>query len=447
MTTETPAIAFGRRLTAARVAAASGTIDYGLELRSLIGVHEPLLDRVPVERTRYTRLGAIVLNTALMAALSMSVGLSGLVDGWWILMLPIGLFWGYLILTIDSWLIASTQGGLKATRMLALVPRLIIAGLLGFVIAEPLVLLVFKPSIDVEVREERTGLVDTYTDRLKVCNPIDGAPVTTGDCAGFTLNVANSPQPLIIELAGVTAAEQELRGKLETLNQDLEYREGLARGECAGAEGPGLTGRAGEGPECSRNREKADQFRTDNRINERTSELSALQQQIIDLNRRINEAQTTYGANLTAAVTAAVGEKEANLRSRGLLDDLEALGRLTDANREVDVATWLLRLLLVTVDCLPVLVKLIGGKSTYDELVAEQLKSAKRSFVQHLSLEEKRDNTDIEIGGLHIDQERRTAKRDIDEADRQAKAQQEAELVLEIDRLAAQLETDAALAH
>lgn len=443
MTTESPFFALGRRFTPSHVVSARDA-DLGQRLRSLIGVHEPLLDRVPVERTRYTRMGAIVLNTAVMAAISMSVALAGLVDGWWILLLPVGIFWGYLILTIDSWLIASTQGALTALRLMALVPRLIIAGLLGFVIAEPLVLLVFKPSIDVEVREERTAQVDVYADRLATCNLLDGSLATRAECAGFKLPVAGDPQPIVLELAAAESTAATLTTELDGLNRELAQLEGLARGECAGTAGPGLTGRAGEGPECWRNRDKADEFRADNRLEDRTRELNALRQQIVVLNQRLATAKAAYAGNLAAAIAAAVAEKEANLGSRGLLDDLDALGRLTADNRDIDIASWLLRLLLVTVDCLPVLVKLIGGRSTYDELVAEQLKSAKRSFTQHLSLQEKRAGAAAEIDGLEIDRDRRLAEQEIDEADRAAKARREAELVLEIDRLATQLETDAA---
>jgi len=51
----------------------------GRLLRQVAGVNETILDWVPEERPRYTRLGAIVINTGLMAALSMTV-LLGKVD-------------------------------------------------------------------------------------------------------------------------------------------------------------------------------------------------------------------------------------------------------------------------------------------------------------------------------------------------------------------------------
>lgn len=222
--------------------------NFSRRLRSIIGVRESLLNWVPEERMRYTRLGAIVLNTAVMAGFSLTIGLSGLVGAWWFwVLLPIGFFWGYLILTIDSWLISSTHGAVNAAKLKLLAPRLVISLLLGVIIAEPLVLWIFKPSIDAQIGEQHKTQVDDYEGRLKQCNPTDGSTVAA-DCGAFTLNVEGNPQPIAVEHASATSRLTQLSAAFETLNTKYGELEALARGECAGTAGTGLTGRAGRGP-------------------------------------------------------------------------------------------------------------------------------------------------------------------------------------------------------
>ena len=80
--------------------------------RRLIGVQESILDTVPEERPRYTRLGVILINTALMAALSLFVAMQRVIDVHWLAAVPIALFWGMLVLVIDSWMVASTHGNI-----------------------------------------------------------------------------------------------------------------------------------------------------------------------------------------------------------------------------------------------------------------------------------------------------------------------------------------------
>ena len=90
--------------------AASPSHGPGKWLRSLIGVDERLLDRVWEERARYTCLGAIVLGTATMAALSMLDALDQMFGPIWPVLVLVALFWGAFICGLDRWLIASTHG-------------------------------------------------------------------------------------------------------------------------------------------------------------------------------------------------------------------------------------------------------------------------------------------------------------------------------------------------
>src|SRR5215469_8465617 len=96
----------------------------GRLLRRVAGVKEDILDWIPEERPRYTRLGAIILNTGLMAAISMMAALGKVVTIFWLALVPICVIWGFVIVSFDGWLIASTHGVLNAAKYRIFIPRL-----------------------------------------------------------------------------------------------------------------------------------------------------------------------------------------------------------------------------------------------------------------------------------------------------------------------------------
>ena len=115
-------------------------------LRMLIGVDESLLARVWEERPRYTGLGAIVLGTAVMAAVSMFDALNQALGPVWPVPILVALFWGTFICWIDRWLIASTHGS-HAARWRIFLPRLALSLLFGVIIATPLILTIFGSEV------------------------------------------------------------------------------------------------------------------------------------------------------------------------------------------------------------------------------------------------------------------------------------------------------------
>ncbi|EMD24316.1 DUF4407 domain-containing protein [Amycolatopsis azurea] len=409
-------------------------------LRKLAGIREDILDWVPEERSRYTRLGAIVLNTGLLAGLSLVVALHSVAGGAWWMLLPFGALWAYLIMTFDGWLISSTHGVQHVSKLRLFLPRIIISLLLGAAIAEPLVLWVFQPSIHNNIDDHRKKVVEDYEGVLRRCNPPTGEPTGTPDCAGYLVNIPNSPAAIQAELGDTTRLSkdtQETLGKLDGKHAELEQ---LARDECAGKSGPGLTGDRGEGGECLRNRQKADQFRTDNQLDKQHADLVALNAKVTALNGQLSTARASSETEISRAITAKVDAKRANLDDRGLLDEIDALDRLSAESTAVSVAGWVLRLLLIAIDCMPVFSKLMGGTTCYDILVSRQLESAKRLHTKHVSLYERRDSVDLDILAQRTEQKLRTKTGDMDNEERMGRAKRKQELTAQIDHLAEQLE-------
>lgn len=409
-------------------------------LRGVVGIKEDILDWAPEERPRYTRLGAIVLNTGLLAGLSLVVALNSVAGGAWWALLPVGMLWGWVIVSFDGWLIASTHGVQHASKARLFLPRIAISVLLGVAIAEPLVLWVFQPSIHNDIAEHRKSEVERYESSLRTCNPATGEIVADPDCAGFRVNVPNGPAAVAAELTDATRLRDQQRQAVAALDARFAALEKLARDECAGLSGPGLTGVPGEGGECLRNRQKADQFRADNRLDKQHADLVALDNRVVELTGELSTARENGGAEISRAIGAKVAEKEANLVDRGLLDEIDALGRLADESTAINVASWVLRLLLIAIDCLPVFSKLMGGTTTYDTLVSRQLVTAGRLHAKHVSLYERRDSVDMDILAQRTDLKLRNKTGDLDNEERAARAKRRNEMTEQIDRLAARLE-------
>jgi hypothetical protein len=411
----------------------------GRRLRALAGIREEILDWVPEERPRYTRLGAIIFNTGLLAGLSLLVALSDLSAVPWIFLLPAGALWAYVIISFDGWLISSTHGMLGAGKTRVFVPRLVISLLMGAVIAEPLLLWIFQPAIHKEVLDGRQNELSAYESQYRTCNP-EGAPaLNTPGCANFQLTIKNSPDAAQQELDKASKNRDAAKSEYDALYAQWDQLEKLARAECSGARGEGLTGVAGDGPECDRNRQVADRFRTDNRLEKRQADLTAANTNIDALTAKLGSARQTAGQQVSDAITAKVTSMREHQGVIGILDEDEALGRLSGRSVLVFAAQWLVRLLLIAIDCMPVLTKLMSGSTAYDVLVARQIEVARRLHEKHVTLRERQDTADNDVWLQRTEYNLRTRIDSIEEADRSARARRESDLDAEIDRLAAKL--------
>ncbi|HEX6359672.1 DUF4407 domain-containing protein [Actinophytocola sp.] len=411
-------------------------------MRRLVGVDEGILDWVPEERPRYTRLGFIVLNTGLLAGVSMHMAITTVTNAAWWLLVPADLMWALIIITVDSWLISSTHGTERAARLGVYVPRLVVSVLLGLVIAEPLVLGVFHQSIDNEISEYRKSEVDGYESALKRCNPPSGTPLPDPSCDGLRITIAQSPQSIQGELDQAIKNRDTLKQRTDAADAQLEQLEQLARDECAGRAGPGLTGVVGEGGECRRNRDKADQFRQDSQIDQLHRQLATAETEVAGLTTKLSDAEASAERQVNDGITTKVKEKRENLVARGLLDEFDALGRLSSNSFVIATAHLLLALLLIVLDCLPVLTKLMSSRTAYDEQLRSQLEVDKRLHERQLRANERRDSVDLEIQERRLDQKLRTNIEVIRGEDRSAKERRRIELDSQIDRLAAALERE-----
>ncbi|MEV0268823.1 DUF4407 domain-containing protein [Hamadaea sp. NPDC050747] len=365
-------------------------LNLGRRLRALAGVDERLLAYAPQERAWYTSLGGVVLGTATIAAFSMWFAITqavGVTSGWAII--PV-LVWFFFILSVDRWLVSSRIGGEGRKRLPVLFMRIGMAVLFGIIIAEPLVLRVFQTAVEQHIRDERAAQLAELAGRLKKCNPAPtapDAPPPAGCTATDVLSFGTTPVATSQQLAAVRADATDLKAQVAADAKKYAELNELARRECNGTRGAGLTGRVGEGPNCHRLRAEADAYAKTHRIAANTARLGALDQQISTLEAAAQQNQAAFERERDRQITARVDQARSHQGPIGLLERLGALHELAGLNITLALGIWAVRLFFILVDCMPILVKYVGGTTTYDRLVDQRLRYAEATLEHDLAHE------------------------------------------------------------
>jgi hypothetical protein len=308
-----------------------GAASPGALLAWLGGARASILRLCPGEQSFYAGLGAGVLLTGLFggaaAALAVSYALHEPVRRLW----PVALFWALTLVNIDRLLLLVTG---SRSRLWAMVPRLFISALLGFLIAEPLTLRIFQPEINAQIA------------------------ITQQQAQATQLaQVQGTYQPKIDADTSQIAA---LNNKLTSAQNEVTYYQFLARCE-AGETDCSTTHRLGYGPYYYRYEQDAAVAEAHYRAIAPGihSQIRALEGEISIL----NGAEVTAEQSVHAAIAGGAGWAARET----------ALDQLMAKNSGMDLTVWLVRLAFVLVDLAPLIVKFIVilfGRQLYDEIAA-----------------------------------------------------------------------------
>jgi hypothetical protein len=370
---------------------------------ALSGADTEVLRYVPSERTRFESLGWAILITSCMAMISMWFALSSALSVNGILAIPIAVFWGLVIMGIDRWLIVSMPVDSNRKFALAL-PRLLLALLLGTLISTPLVLRVFQAEINAQMALMQENSYSSFlTDPQS--KEVDQQVTTYGNELQQVETVVNSKGAE----TGNTAADPTLiryNQELTQLDAQLNHWTSLkntyyAEYNCQLYGGTACP-KAGAGPEYKASHANYVQASAEvtsytnqitqvqNEIKQRNTELtstsaSSQQERYDDAKNQLPVVQSEY----TAAVqrrdqfqTAFYAQNEA---AHGILSRLEALSELSDQNFTVAAARFLLFLLFLVIECLPVTVKLLQKPGEYEAALLASKKADRRDYEKFFS--------------------------------------------------------------
>ncbi|WP_327006839.1 DUF4407 domain-containing protein [Dactylosporangium sp. NBC_01737] len=362
----------------------------GTLLAQLGGAYPKYVHLAPSAKGRFIQMGLVLLSTGGLAVVSMSFALSdGLKASWWI-SVPLGLLWGFIILNLDRMLIQNMRLDVGVRRaIMMIVPRLIIAALLGIVIATPLVLRVFHDEIMTEMHEhnvqETVILGDARNNTPQVKELADLNAKIARDDAILAGDVPD------LKSANVDAARSNLTAAQTNLDAKRKVSAELydqMRCELDGERCSGGSGKVGPGPRYEALKR---------RYQIATADENTAQQAVNTAQAALDDANKNAAASNTAAVAEAQqharaelpdlikqrdalqlvvsgqksGDTNAEANNTGILAQIEALGRIGDKSSSANLAHWAVAGLLFMIELLPVLVKLLtsmGPPTVYDRI-------------------------------------------------------------------------------
>jgi len=342
------------------------------------GADLDVLELVPTEKTKYYGIGGTIIFTALMASFAGGYAFFTAFDDV-LLSVFFGLFWGALIFNLDRYIVASFGVGdgkrtISRQELFEAAPRLLMATLLGFVIATPLELKLFEGEIEAWIGEQ-IALAGKR---------IEGQYDLTSD-------------PDIVAWRGEL---NTIEGELKDMSDD-EARKRTERNLAdAAQEQEWVYGcdqhPPGKGPHHSQlmDRYVAKRSEYDSLLSRNSGRRSELYQQRTETNQKIQNRE----AYLNQMRQRDLAEAD---KSRGLMMRLEGLGALTTRSAAIWWSKWLITLLFIFVEIAPVLFKMMTERGPYDDIVdqkkyevllAEQMKRSKMNEDANATLKANRSN-------------------------------------------------------
>ena len=363
---------------------------------ALAGANEEVLSLVPSERPRFESLGWAILITSGVAAVSMWFALASAVGINGILAFPVALAWGLVIMGIDRWLIVSMP--LDGPRKILMVaPRLALALLLGTLISTPLVLRIFESEINAQMAKMQQQSYNTFLQQQQASDVAKQVSTYSTE-----LQYLNNVIATHGAATASTAGDPELTAynkQLTTLDGELTHWTSLKSQYysdyiCQLYGGPTCP-KKGFGPAAKTSL---------NNYNNASQEVSGLQGQVNQVQAKIQQRDAQLASNSTADQQARYqqaltqqpivkaeydtalqrrNELQAsffanNQAAHGILNRLEALSQLSSGNLTVTAARFLIFLLFLVIECLPVTVKLMQRPGLYEEALQHAREAERR---------------------------------------------------------------------
>lgn len=116
------------------------------------------------ERTKYTNVGIIVLAVALLSTLSstyfLSFAFNTISTAFSWIYFPVGIIWGFIILSLDRAIVSTINKNDKLiTQIFKAIPRFLLALTIGIIVATPLEFKIFEKEINTIIYDEAKVIV------------------------------------------------------------------------------------------------------------------------------------------------------------------------------------------------------------------------------------------------------------------------------------------------
>jgi len=368
------------------------------QLAILGGADGEILDRVPGETPRFVQMFFVLAGTALVSAISMLFALTTGVQAAIWLAVPLAVVWALIIFNLDRFLTSTMTSTRNVWKLIGLaIPRVVMAAIIGFVVAEPLVLQIFHNDIAREVASTNITQAQADQDALET-GPEKKALDAASDRVAALENQAATG--VVAGTDSSSASESAAQATVDDLTTKMTDQQAVidqARilyqceltGEGAGTV-PGCTGVNGEGASSDAAQAQlaeaqqtydalAAQLRTANEelaaagtaAKENTSTSEAQNRE--EAQSQLPAARDSYDTALAAYNARAESVASGNAGAIGLLSQISGLNRLSEKEPTILWAHILIAALFFMIELLPVLVKVLtsyGDPSLYEKAAA-----------------------------------------------------------------------------
>lgn len=310
----------------------------------LATAEKELLAGTAIDSNRYSIVGMTVLATWCFATLAWTYFFSTVTaNSWWAI--PLGIFMGFNILTIDRALIKSINRRIS-NQWLPVLFRIILAGVIGLFMAQPALLYLFKKEIQQQIVIDNTGK-----------------------------QIANSQQVDSLYskrknelMAQKTSMQQEMASRFTIVNKARENF-------LAESDGSGGTGKVGIKDIALAKRNEYQKLDTDYQqfVASNQPKIAAIDGEIKLVEDAIKKDETTFK----------------QYYNEGFLTQVEALQHLLKDHPALQYRYYLLVAILLLIELMPITAKLLLPIGTYDEKL--QLREAMEKEMASSDIEREKE--------------------------------------------------------
>jgi hypothetical protein len=310
------------------------------------GAHTETLEKHPTEHNKYIGIGATIFFTGLFAALSGGYAMHFVFKGEsfaTLLSVFFGVIWGLAIFNMDRYIVGSLdKNASSGKQLLQATPRILLAIMIGIVISRPLELKIF----DKEIREKlKVSYLNGQRSKIDTLNKVFDKKYS------IELNKLN----------GLKTQRDSLAAAIKTDRQKLNF-------EIFGNKTTETSGVMGYGPYAKRKEAE---------LKQREQNLDTLTADIRQMEKFVDGRKAFDGLMTEKLLTGKQLDSLANIA--GFADRNWALGQLSftpDGKRDSTTALAIafIGLLFIFFECLPVFVKLMSSRGSYDHAIENEEK-------------------------------------------------------------------------
>ncbi len=310
----------------------------------LATAEKELLAGTAIDSNRYSIVGMTVLATWCFATLAWTYFFSTVTaNSWWAI--PLGIFMGFIILTIDRALIKSINRQISK-QWLPVFFRIILAGVIGLFMAQPALLYLFKKEIQQQIVIDNTGK------QIANSRQVDSL-------------YSKRKNELIAQKTGIQLA---IANRFNIVNKARENF-------LAESDGSGGTGKVGIKAIALAKRNEYQKLDADYQQFVATNQpkIAVIDEELMEVEAAIKKDQSSFK----------------QYYNEGFLTQVEALQHLLKDHPALQYRYYLLVAILLLIELMPITAKLLLPIGTYDEKV--QLREALEKEVATSDIEREKE--------------------------------------------------------